>query len=58
MIKEMDTSERATHAGKCAKDSNIKAKDVSALAQKMKCPDEENTKLKCLVWIMGAFDLP
>ena len=57
-IKKMSTAERSTHAGKCAKDGNVKAADVSALARKMNCPIEDNTKLKRLVWILGAFDLP
>jgi hypothetical protein len=57
-IKKMDAADRTTHAGKCAKDGNVKASDVSALAQKMNCPVEDNTKLRKLVWILGAFDLP
>jgi len=54
----MTDEEREAHAGKCAKDSNVKAMDVTALAKKMKCPVEENTKIKRLVWIMQTFDTP
>ena len=57
-IKKMNDAEREAHAGKCAKDSNVKAMDVTALARKMKCPIDENTKLKRLVWIMNTFDTP
>ena len=47
----------------CAKEPNIKANDVLALAKKMKCPSEEgkvmlNTKAKRLVWILQSFDTP
>ena len=56
-IKQMDSEERSMHANKCDKDRGIKAADILALAQKMKCPAEENTKLKRLVWILGAFDV-
>ena len=55
-IKEMDTEARAKHATDCDKNRNIKAADVTALAKRMKCPDAENTKLKRLGWILGAFD--
>ena len=57
-IKKLTDAEREAHAAKCAKDSNCKASDVTALAKKMKCPGEENTKVKRLVWILQSFDTP
>ena len=62
-IKKMSDEEREAHAAKCAKEPNIKANDVLALAKKMKCPSEEgkvvlNTKAKRLVWMLQSFDTP
>ena len=57
-IKKMTEAEREAHAGKCAKDGGVKAMDVASLARDMKCPGDENTKLKRLVWIINTFDGP
>ena len=57
-VKKMTDEEREAHAAKCAKEPNCKASDVLALAKKMKCPGEENTKAKRLVWILQSFDTP
>ena len=53
-IKAMDDAARKAHAAKCGADRNIKAAAIQVLALKMRCPDDENTKVKCLVWIFKS----
>ena len=50
-IKQMDEDARKAHALKCDSDRSIQAPEVSSLAAKMKCPEEENTKRKRLTWM-------
>ena len=50
-IKAMTQADRESHATKCTAERGITAKDVQALAEKMGCPAEENTKLKRLTWM-------
>jgi hypothetical protein len=54
-LKAMDAAERSTHAAKCSADRSISAKAVAALAEKMGCSAEENTKGKRLEWVFNEY---
>ena len=53
-VKEMNEAARLAHAVKCSADRGIKAPDVTALAVKMACPQEQNTKEKRLKWMLKS----
>jgi hypothetical protein len=54
-IKEMGEAARKAHAAKCNGDRSIRATtEVSSLAEKMGCPQDENTKAKRLAWMLQS----
>ena len=57
-IKAMATAAREAHAQKCDKERHIAARAVAALAEKMGCPAEKNTKLKRLQWVFTHIGTP
>jgi hypothetical protein len=54
-LKEMDEDARTAHAAKCASSRAITAIGVASLAEKMGCPNEENTKGKRLEWVFNTY---
>jgi hypothetical protein len=51
----LDEDARTAHAGKCASSRAITAIGVASLAEKMGCPNEENTKGKRLEWVFNTY---
>ena len=54
-LKEMDATARSAHAVKCSADRSITAKGVAAIAEKMGCSADENTKAKRLERVFNEY---
>jgi hypothetical protein len=55
-IREMGEAARKAHAAKCNHDRSIRATEVTSLAEKMGCPQDENTKAKRLAWMLQSLE--